>query len=144
MGISPRALVASPDLHSRRALVAILNEEGWSTISASRLRDCQEVLTRHHIEVVFCEPYLADGDYHELLGVARLCRPPVPVIVTSRTADWNEYRAALHDGALDLIPSPFHSTDVRRSISLAKCERGLLSMNQSKLTSVFSSVGCVP
>ena len=87
MGISPRALVASPDLQNRLALVAILNGEGWSTISASRLRDCQDVLTRHHIEVVFCEPHLADGNYHELLRVARLCRPPVPVIVTSRTSE---------------------------------------------------------
>ena len=144
MGISPRALVASPDLQNCRALVAILNGEGWSTISASRLRDCQDVLTRHHIEVVFCEPHLADGNYHELLRFARLCKPPVPLIVTSRTADWDEYRAALHHGALDLILSPVHSTDVRRSISLAKCERGVLSMNQSKLSSVFSSVGCVP
>ena len=64
------------------------------------------------VRLVFSEKNLADGDYRELLQRFKSERPGVRVVVTSRHADWDEYKQALQAGAFDLIASPCQPTDV--------------------------------
>jgi DNA-binding NtrC family response regulator len=117
-----KILVASSELHNRRALVAILNEEGWSTISVSRVRDCRELLATQDINLIFCDPLLTDGNYRDLLTAGRSLELEIPLVVTSRLADWDEYLQAVHHGAFDLIPSPCPRADVLRLISQRRRE----------------------
>jgi DNA-binding NtrC family response regulator len=123
MNAPSKILVASPELQNRRALVNLLNEKDWSTISVSRVRDCLEVLTTLNVSMIFCERLLADGDYRDLRIGARPQGLDIPMVVTSRSADWDEYRQALHHGAFDLIPSPSPREDVFRAVSQAKLDR---------------------
>jgi DNA-binding NtrC family response regulator len=115
-------LVASSELESRRALTSILNKEGYDTLCASRLSECQEALAGQNVKLIFCDKRLSDGSYKDLLAITRGFKNPVRVVVTSRLADWDEYLEALHHGAFDLILSPCQPTDVLWAIIQARRE----------------------
>jgi DNA-binding NtrC family response regulator len=105
-------LVISSELEHRRALVDILNREQWDTICASTVNECEELFARRDVALVFCERELPDGTYRDVLRTIRSLNTNVPLVVTSRLADWDEYLEALQEGAFDLIASPCRSTDV--------------------------------
>ena len=115
-------LVVSSELEHRRMLISILNREGWDTVCASKVADCEEVLARENVNLVFCDRRLADGTYRDIVAITRSLRRNVRVVVTSRLADWDEYLEALHQGAFDLIASPCQPTDVVWAILQAKRE----------------------
>ena len=112
-------LVASPDIESRRALTAMVNKEGWETVCASRVSECQDVIAMRRITVVLCDRRLADGSYSDLLAAVK---GKVRVIVMSRLADWSEYLEVLQHGGFELIPSPCRPTDVLWAITRARRE----------------------
>ena len=106
------ALVVSSDPQNRSILVSILGKEGLHTREASRLSECPELLSRQNVALIFCERHLADGTYRELVSAVRTLNHKAPLIVTSRSADWDEYLEALRQGAFDLIASPCQPNDV--------------------------------
>jgi DNA-binding NtrC family response regulator len=144
MNLRSQILVVSSDYDHRRALTSILQKEGWSPLHASRLIECQDLLANRSISLVFCERRLADGTYRDLLSVAQARERRVPVVVTSRLADWDEYLEALRYGAVDLIPSPCKPSDVCSAIAQAQREDfgssdDTSSQSESKLRSVSAS-----
>jgi DNA-binding NtrC family response regulator len=104
-------LVISSEWESRRALADILHRECWNSICASAVNECQEVLARRNVTLVFCDRRLPDGTYRDVLRIIRSLDTEVPLVVTSRLADWNEYFEVLQHGAFDLIASPCRPTD---------------------------------
>jgi DNA-binding NtrC family response regulator len=104
-------LVISSELGNLLALVDILHREYWNSICASTVNECQEVLARRNIPLVFCDRQLPDGTYRDVLRMVRSLNIDLPVVVTSRLADWNEYFEVLQDGASNLIASPCQPTD---------------------------------
>ena len=104
-------LVVSSELQNRRALVDILNREDWHTICASTVEECKAALAGRNVILVFCDPRLLDGTYRDVLKIIRSLNKDVPLVVTSRLADWEEYFEVLGHGAFDLIPSPPRATD---------------------------------
>ena len=115
-------LIVSSELENRRALNDLLSKEGYDTICASRVSECQESLRVQNIGLVFCDRRLADGTYRDVVTAARGAKQGVRVVVTSRLADWDEYLEALHHGAFDLIASPCQPTDVLWAIIQARRE----------------------
>jgi DNA-binding NtrC family response regulator len=120
MNDRPQVLVVSSDLEHRGMLSSILQKKGWSPLQASRLNECHDLLAKQNVGLVFCERRLADGTYRELLSVAQTPARKVPVVVTSRLADWDEYLEALRHGAVDLIASPCKPSDVFSAIAQAE------------------------
>lgn len=109
-----RILIVSSELHNRCALADILNREHWQTICASTVNQCREVLARRNVTLVFCERQLPDGTYCDVLNFIRSSNVNVPVVVTSRLADWNEYFEVLNEGGFDLIATPCYATEAIR------------------------------
>lgn len=122
MDKSIRMLIVSSELKTRHALQGILDREGWKTVCAATVGECQEVLVDQEIALVFCDRGLTDGTYRDVLAITRLVSRKVFLVVTSRLADWDEYLEALRDGAFDLIASPCHTEDIVRVINQAQCE----------------------
>lgn len=122
MNASPQILVLSSDRDNCHALISILQSEGWNSLQASRLSDCRELLARENVSLIFCERQLADGTYRDLLSIAQTPDRRLPVVVTSRLADWDEYLEALRHGAVDLIASPCKPNDVSSAIAQAQRE----------------------
>jgi DNA-binding NtrC family response regulator len=115
-------LVIASDPETRKALSSILQTEGLNSLQASHLSEGRALLANKSVGLVFCERRLADGTYLDLLPVTQSSQRKVPVVVTSRLADWDEYLEALRNGAVDLIPSPFKRSDVSSAIAQARRE----------------------
>ncbi len=105
-------VVVSPDLENRRHLSDILIAQDVDPICASTLRECHEALATNRVGLVFCDPHVADGTYQDLLAAYRLTNRKPRVVITSRCADWEEFKEAMRWGAFDVISSPCRLTDV--------------------------------
>ena len=117
-------LVIASDPETRKALSSILQTEGLKPVQASHLSEGRALLQSQTVGMVFCERHLADGSYLDLLPVAQTNKAGnVPVVVTSRLADWDEYLEALRHGAVDLIASPFKKSDVTSALAQVRQEK---------------------
>jgi DNA-binding NtrC family response regulator len=122
MESTPQILIASSELENRRVLNEVLHKEGYETICASRVSECQEALQTQNVSLIFCDRRLSDGSYRDVIAAIRASRQHARIVVTSRLADWDEYLDALHHGAFDLIASPCQPTDVLWAIVQARRE----------------------
>jgi len=116
-------LVIASDPETRRALSSILQTQGLKSVQASQLSEGRALLESQPVGMVFCERHLADGTYLDLLPTVQSKAGNVPVVVTSRLADWDEYLEALRHGAVDLIPSPCKKSDVTSALAQALNEK---------------------
>jgi len=122
MEATPQILIVSSELEDRRKLNDMLHKEGYETVCASRVSECEDALKTQNISLIFCDRRLSDGNYRDIISALRASNQPAPVVVTSRLADWDEYLEALHHGAFDLISSPCQPTDVLWAIVQARRE----------------------
>lgn len=113
-------LVVSSDSTLRHRLADILVTLGITPMRLSTLRECHELLARKKVGLVFCDPKVEDGNYKDLLAAY----PPIGerprVVVTSGTADWDEFQEAMRCGAFDVISVPCRHTDVEWMVIQAK------------------------
>jgi two-component system C4-dicarboxylate transport response regulator DctD len=116
-------LVIASDPETRKALSSILQTQGLKSVQASQLSEGRALLESQPVGMVFCERHLADGTYLDLLPTVQAKAGNVPVVVTSRLADWDEYLEALRHGAVDLIPSPCKKSDVTSALAQALNEK---------------------
>jgi DNA-binding NtrC family response regulator len=124
MNDKPEILVIASDPETRTALSSILQTEGLKSVHASQLSEGRALLATQRVGMVFCERHLADGSYLDLLPAAQTNRSGnVPVVVTSRLADWDEYLEALRHGAVDLIASPCKKSDVTSALAQVRQEK---------------------
>lgn len=65
-------------------------------------------------EVILTEAALPDGDWLDVLQLARKSSGGAEVIVTDPHADARFWSEALNLGAFDLLAQPFHEPEVRR------------------------------
>lgn len=134
-------LVISSESKNSYALRATLDREGRGAICASTVSECQELLGCQEIGLVFCDRALTDGTYRDVLVMIRSLSRSVPLVVTSRLADWDEYLEALDDGAFDLIASPSQTADIIRVINQAQYEDQKKSVPASSGKPHSASVG---
>jgi two-component system, NtrC family, response regulator PilR len=105
-------LIASADLEGRRALSNILAKLGVNPLTTSTIRECKQIIATERIGLIFCDRLLADGNCYDLLNASRAGKTKARIVVTSSTADWDEFLEAMRLGAFDVIASPCRATDV--------------------------------
>jgi DNA-binding NarL/FixJ family response regulator len=102
-----RLLLACSDPKSRAHLTDSLNDTEFETILASSCEESSGVLARQPVSMVFCEDWLPGGGFPKLLKDVKESGTSTPVVVLSRTGDWEEYLAALRLGAFDMVIPPY-------------------------------------
>jgi len=112
-----RALVVSSELEVHKPLLRTLEWLQVDAIVCADLREAEEALSEHFVDVVFCDDRLPDGSYSDLLRRSRSSSKAPRIVVTTRTGDWELYFDALEKGAFDVIQSPCHSTHVEMTIT---------------------------
>jgi DNA-binding NtrC family response regulator len=112
-------LIVSDDAENCVALTIILGREGWDTVCTSSVIECDKVLSVGSFDLVFCDRYLPDGSYRDVLAIVTTLKYHLPLIVTSRHADWDQYLEALGYGAFELIVSPCRGSDVLWALAQA-------------------------
>jgi len=114
-----RALVISSELEIRKQLLRSLEGLQVEKIVCADLREAEEALSEHLVDIVFCDDRLPDGSYSDLLRRSRSSSRPSRIVVTTRTGDWDLYFEAVEKGAFDVIQSPCYSTHVEMTITRA-------------------------
>ena len=86
------------------------------------LRGARSLLEESDYDVILTEAGLPDGNWLDVLHLARECRRETEVIVTDPQADARFWAEALNLGAYDLLAQPFYEPEVRRILFNA-CSR---------------------
>jgi DNA-binding NtrC family response regulator len=107
-----RVLVASPQLKVRQVLIRARGRLSADVISCSTRTQAEEVLARQEVDLIFCDEYLPDGSYSDLIHSNHWNHKIPRVVVAMRHGDWDLYFEALRKGAFDITRSPWHPTDV--------------------------------
>ena len=103
-------LIISSDDENRAMLVASVLKSGMDPHSCANYGEARGLLEKESFGVILCSDSLVDGDYFSVIERAK----PIPVVVTSRLAQWNPYLAALRAGAFDYIACPPNPSEVER------------------------------
>lgn len=78
------------------------------------LRKARISVEKDEYDVILTEAVLQDGNWVDVLHMARGIPREVQVIVTDRQADSRFWAEALNLGAYDLVTQPFYEPEVRR------------------------------
>lgn len=83
---------------------------GWVVV-ASSLRLAKEALSLQSFGIVFCDEFLSDGSYRELL-TTHVTPNGLKLVLMLRWANWPEYLEAMRLGAFDGLRSPLQPAEV--------------------------------
>ena len=94
-------LIVSSNLETHQRFTRIFTPWHLDLLSCSSFKPAQEILVQGTVFLIFCENRLADGNFHELLAVAKDVQPIPRLVVAFRTRDDYEMLAdaAIQRGA---------------------------------------------
>jgi DNA-binding NtrC family response regulator len=121
------ALSVFPIQENQNSLRHILRYSNWPLFHGSKwalkttksLVEALPILQNGGIPVVLCERDLRPGTWKDMVQALALLPDPPYLIVTSRHADDRLWAEALNLGAYDVLPTPFDSAELIRSLSVA-------------------------
>ena len=119
MSVSVQVVVASRELERRREITSILVNLGLDPICVSSVGQCRELLSREPVHLIFCDRFLADGDYHDVLTVSRTSKSQ-PLLVLACYHNNADYHQAVAEGVFGVIATPCRSTEVEWMLIQAK------------------------
>lgn len=120
-------LFVSPYPRDAHSLAQMLDEASFALVYAGSLKEAAVELANRKFPVVLTEANLEDGNWEDVLSLARPAG--AELVVTNPWADARFWAEAINLGAYDLLAQPFHGTEVRRVLSSA-------SSRQSKVAKV--------
>ena len=115
-------LFVSPYQQDARSLARMLDEVSLPLVHALNVNEAASKLETENVQVVLSEATLEDGNWLDILQLAR--RLEMEVVVTDPWADARFWAEAINRGAYDLLAQPFHDTEVRRVLASASMRRG--------------------
>jgi DNA-binding NarL/FixJ family response regulator len=102
-----RLLLACSDPVSRAHLAESLKDTEFETILAFNCAESSNLLAKVPVSMVFCEDQLPGGGFPKLLNLVKHGGTNTPIVVLSRTGEWEEYLNALRLGAFDMVIPPY-------------------------------------
>jgi DNA-binding NtrC family response regulator len=105
-------LIVSARGENSQALLRILKDLPIHTFAAASVAQAKQVLSRHPVDLIFCEESLPDGSYRQLLELAIARNKKSRFVVILCTGEWDEYLEAIGLGVTDVLRCPLQSIDV--------------------------------
>jgi DNA-binding NtrC family response regulator len=115
-------LVIFPSDENRGALLKAIAEAGSVPLICHTFEEAREIMKCKHIQIIVCEDHLPRAAVQAILKLAKHRRRPIPVVISSRTGEWEEFLRALRQGAFDYLSSPPQPGEVKRVLELALAE----------------------
>ena len=142
-----RLLLACSDPVSRKRLTHTLGEE-FETISAANVQESSSLLAQHTFSLVFCEDLLPGGGFPRLMNEVKRSGTSTPLVVLSRTGEWEEYLAALRLGAFDMVIPPYERLAIHTvaysALQESRVSRGNRSVEPLPRMAPRSPLGTAP
>lgn len=117
-----RILFISGCADDARRLSRMLHDLPIALRHVGTLRQARIQLRQKEYDVILTEAELPDGQWPEVLSLAREAPRKSEVIVTNPHADTRFWAEVLNLGAYDLLAQPFYEPEVRRILHNA-CSR---------------------
>lgn len=114
-------LLLSAAAEDSRQLSQMLHGLPLIVEQATNLQHARARLRENEYQALLTEVSLPDGNWLDVLHLARECPHELQVVVTSPQADAGLWARALNLGAYDVLAQPFYEPEVRRILSNA-CE----------------------
>lgn len=118
----PNVMIVTTDSKLHSALAAILQARGISVEWVRGVDSAKALLERHTIAACLCGFGLEDGNYKDIVKLAKRQTPEMPVIIVSTPCsanEYGEYLAAMNSGAFDFLCYPYQKREVERILRLA-------------------------
>lgn len=112
-------LVAAASPENRSAITRVLMGMGLKPAISSSVQEVKAILSAKAVSLVFCEEKFADGNYQDVLRAVKRTAEKAPVVVSSRSLDWNEYLEALRLGAFEFLDGPVRAVDIEMIVRYA-------------------------
>src|SRR6266545_1355706 len=112
-------LFVSPHPEDASRLSQILGPLPVEVDHVQDLTHARTRLEREHYPVILSDTELPDGEWLDVLDLAREKSPEAQVILTTRFADARLWTEALGRGVYDLLVQPFEAPEVRRILAAA-------------------------
>jgi DNA-binding NtrC family response regulator len=119
---TPSVLVVFPSDQHRILLLQAIVQAGMIPLLCESSEEAREAIKDDNIQVVVCEDRLPESALGAILKQSRGRLRPIPVIVASRTGEWEEFLTALRLGAFDYLVLPPRQDEVRRVLKFALAE----------------------
>jgi cyclic di-GMP phosphodiesterase len=123
-------IIADDEAHLRRALVRLMEGEGFICHEAPNGRVALELLGRLTPTLLLSDLHMPELDGMGLLREARERYPDTAVIMITAVADVATAVSALSVGAMDYLTKPFHLDEVRARVRQALEKRRLILENR--------------
>jgi len=123
----PYVLVVFPRDEDLSGLLRAVAGAGRVPLICHAFEEAQEAMKHEYIQFIICEDHLPHTALDAILKLAKHRRKPIPVIIASRTGEWEEFLRVLWQGAFDYLVLPPRPAEVRRVLELALAESGRMS-----------------
>jgi DNA-binding NtrC family response regulator len=119
-------LIASADPGTSGSLRDLLQVYPLKTIWAKSVNEVRGVVAKENVAACFCDFWLIDGTYRDVVRHLRRQAVQIPAIVVcapSCPQEHRDYLAALNLRAFDFLCYPYHKADLERILRAAISER---------------------
>ena len=107
-----KVLIAEDDLHTREALVEILNDEGYETLAAADGREALKLYTQQKPDFVCLDVMMPDLSGYDVCREIRRFDRHIPIIFITAKSEEIDKVLGLEMGADDYIVKPFGVKEV--------------------------------
>jgi DNA-binding response OmpR family regulator len=111
-------MVVAQNLEAQQAFASVLGASGLAPILATTVKEAETIVNSHFISPVFYFDEAPLGALGDRFWCAQPALSHVPVVVVSRSDDWERRRNALRAGALDYVLFPLVPEVVERALEL--------------------------
>jgi DNA-binding NtrC family response regulator len=123
-------LIVSERPDHLRPLIRILDASAARVSACFTIRQAREILSRQSADLLFCDEYLSDGSYRELLQAIRFGQTAASFVLLLHTGEWEEYLDAMRLGVLEVLRCPLDSAEVDATTQRAIAQKARRSAGQ--------------
>lgn len=115
-----RVLAVLTQDEDRARLQNMFYGTGWELQTVRTVEQADRLLARDVVDVIICDHRLADGlGWEDILRIAEASQLAPPVIVASRSPDYDLWAEILRLGGYDVLQEPFDYQEVFHAIGHA-------------------------
>jgi DNA-binding NtrC family response regulator len=113
-------VVVSSNLANRQDVAQMLFRLGIDPICVSSVDQCQEIRRSKNVGLVFCEGWVKDGTYRDVLSAFASANRHTKIVMMSELASPEDCQQARNLGVFDVIPFPCRPTDIEWMVIRAR------------------------
>jgi FixJ family two-component response regulator len=134
-GEKPCVLVVDDESSLRELAGDVLGGRGADlrVLSASNLRDAQELIRLEDIQLMLVDMQLPDGNGMSLLPLLRDSRPTAEAVVITGHPSLQGAIDAMRAGVIDLLPKPFSAAQLRERVERALQRQAIVAKTDKRL-----------